>query len=298
MVSLSATLSKLQIMIVDDHDFLCGMLVDMMRGFGAYNTHTAKNGEDAVRMMGQVNPDVIFTDLNMEPMNGFELTKWIRRSPQSRNSEIPIILLTGSSDMDTIISARDCGISEIIIKPIVPQQVLSRLNAVLTEPRTFIRGLTYIGPDRRRRDDPKYKGEMRRLDDPTGDVKPADIPTLAEKTAREGIRTLVMSLVQAVAQLDPLSKESLSHLSKRIAHLKELGGVSNNPPVVEAILSLEGYVTSAGANDKLAQPLLREHLKCIAVLSSPSSIDLKKSDLMLNSLRQNVFNNSVATEPL
>ncbi|PHR60035.1 MAG: hypothetical protein COA47_08265 [Robiginitomaculum sp.] len=274
-------------LIVDDQDFLCGVLADLLRGFGAYDSHTAKNGAEAIEMLATLNPDIIFTDLNMEPVNGFELTKWVRRHPDSRNPEVPIVMLTGESDLKTIYGARDCGVSELIIKPVIPKQVLARLHAILTAPRGFVRSDSYVGPDRRRKKDPKYKGELRRACDPME----IEETSKEAKLANEGIRTVVLSLVESVAEFDPKCKDSLHHLLENIARLKNLAVTSNNPSVAKAISSLESYITAMGLNGDLLPSLLRDHLECIAALSFPGAVSRDVSEEMLQNLRQSVTNN-------
>jgi len=277
-------ISKCTFLIVDDQDFLCSVLADLMRGFGAYDSHSAKNGAHAIEMMAGIKPDIIFTDLNMEPVNGFELTQWVRRSPKSPNPEIPIIMLTGSSDLETIYTARDYGVSELIIKPVVPKQVLSRLHAVLEEPRKFIRSKNYIGPDRRRSNDKKYSGPLRRSCDPM-QIKAT---TEAAKNAEQGIRTLVFSLVKIVSQLDPKNHKSPNQLLGSISALKHLAIESDNAPVAKAIWSLENYVTAMGLNGQLRTALLQEHLECIALLSDQTKISEQETSKMIRKLTHSV----------
>jgi DNA-binding response OmpR family regulator len=61
--------------------------------------------------------------------------------------------------------ARDAGVTEFVAKPLSARTLLNRLNAVIYQPRAFVRTQTYFGPDRRRRVDPMHQGPWRRLDD-------------------------------------------------------------------------------------------------------------------------------------
>ncbi len=266
---------------------MCSVLADLMRGFGAYDSHSAKNGAHAIEMLGSIKPDIIFTDLNMEPVNGFELTQWVRRSPKSPNQEVPIIMLTGSSDLETIHTARDYGVSELLIKPVVPKQVLSRLHAVLEEPRKFIRSKNYVGPDRRRNRDKKYDGPFRRACDPM-QIKST---TEAAKNAEHAIRALVYSLVQIVAKLSPKDHKNHSQLLGSISALKHLAIESDNAPVAKAIWSMESYVNAMGTSGHLNIALLQEHLKCIALLSDPAKVPEEKSKNMIQNLTRSVAKN-------
>ncbi len=276
MSSLGRIMGDLRILIVDDHTFLCGVLADLMRGLGAYHSQTASDGGAAIQKIPTFKPDLIITDLCMKPMNGIELSKWIRLSPDSPDREIPIIMVTGEADMDAIRKARDMGVNEFVAKPVVPKQILARLQSVLLEPREFIREQSYFGPDRRRRDDPAYTGSMRRATDQK--------LSQTTKTAEQGIRTLVLALVQSLGRFDPKDKASLNALLASITHLKKLAIASDNQAVTKAIISLQTYVSTVQLSGILRNSLLRQHLECIAILSDPASTTTQKSQEMLDNL--------------
>lgn len=292
MTELIRKIASSTILIVDDQKFLCSVLADLMRGFGAYDSHQAKNGAHAIKMMETIKPDLIFTDLNMEPVNGFELTQWVRRSPNSPNSEVPIIMLTGNSGLDTIYTSRDCGVTELLIKPVIPKQVLAKLHATLIEPREFISQKTYVGPDRRRRDEPNYRGPYRRACDPMQ----IQAKTKATVEAANGIRTLVFSLVKTVAKLQSTDKESLNRLLSSITMLKKLAIESDNAQVAKAILSLETYVHAMGASGKISRSILRDHLECIAALSDLDAISESAGNAMILALRASVSTSLSTTQ--
>jgi DNA-binding response OmpR family regulator len=73
-------------------------------------------------------------------------------------------MLTAHSDKTRVEAARDAGASEFCAKPVTAAELLRKVGAVIDRPRPFVRTDSYFGPDRRRRDDPAYKGEERRKD--------------------------------------------------------------------------------------------------------------------------------------
>jgi len=279
-------------LIVDDQKFLCAVLADLMRGFGAYNSHQAKNGAHAIEMMGSVKPDIIFTDLNMEPVNGFELTHWIRRSPESPNREVPIIMLTGNSDLDTIHKARNYGVTEMLIKPVIPKQVLAKLHTVLLEPRKFISEKTYVGPCRRRNNDENYKGEKRRACDPMQ----IQATTEAAAKAAENIRSLVFSLVSTITKIDLKNTTHLQQFSTSIVKMKKLAIRSDNANVAKAIMSLETCMQSLKHGQTIPLTLLRDHLECIVVLSGTVGKNETASRELIANLRSSVASVSTNTK--
>jgi two-component system chemotaxis response regulator CheY len=88
----------------------------------------------------------------MENKIGIDFIKKIRTNQSSKNSsDIPVILVTGITSIETVIEARDVGVSEIISKPFSPEQVLQKLDNAINKKREFIDVEEYIGPTRRRR---------------------------------------------------------------------------------------------------------------------------------------------------
>ena len=71
-------------------------------------------------------------------------------------------MLTAHSEKNRVEAARDAGASEFCAKPVTAAEMLRKVAAVIDRPRPFIRTESYFGPDRRRRDDPNFRGEERR----------------------------------------------------------------------------------------------------------------------------------------
>ena len=97
-------------------------------------------------------------------MNGLDFVAAIR-AENSAERYMPIVMLTGHSDLRHINLARDRGVTEFLCKPVTAKAILSRLNAVIMEPRPFMTSPTYFGPDRRRVRLDDYKGPLRRAID-------------------------------------------------------------------------------------------------------------------------------------
>jgi CheY-like chemotaxis protein len=98
-------------------------------------------------------------------MSGLEFTREIRRNTTGIARETPIILLAGVIDHDQLMSARQNGINEFLLKPVSAHGVLSRIEEIVLRPRKFIDSRNYVGPCRRRKEDPNYAGPWRRLTD-------------------------------------------------------------------------------------------------------------------------------------
>jgi DNA-binding response OmpR family regulator len=85
----------------------------------------------------------------------------VRTGKDSPNPFVPIIMLTGHTEMHRVIEARDAGVHEFLAKPISAKGLYSRVKSIIERPRPFIRAGLYFGPDRRRRQI-DWKGPERR----------------------------------------------------------------------------------------------------------------------------------------
>ena len=162
-----AELKNLKILIVDSNVFISKTLYSILEAFGIAEIMVCHTLEEAEKKYYNTEMDCIFLDFIMEDKKGIDFIKNIRAKQSSKNSsEIPIILVTGVTSIETIIDARDAGVSEIISKPFSPDQILQKLDNAINNKRQFIDVEEYIGPNRRRRKGNKseWKGENDRRD--------------------------------------------------------------------------------------------------------------------------------------
>ena len=143
------------VLVVDDNEDTRHLVAGLLTSLGVGRVLHAPDGETAKQQLLEPEnnpPDVIITELDMEPMDGAQLLAWIRHGDESPNPLVPVILLTARSDPNLIFQMRDLGVREILAKPITANNLERRLRAVLEPPRRFIDAISYRGPDRRRRD--------------------------------------------------------------------------------------------------------------------------------------------------
>lgn len=154
-------LRDVSIMIVDDQEFSVQMLREMVRVLGAEDIRAFTDAEKAWNDYKIRPADIVLTDWQMEPTDGLELTRRIRKDPDSPNTFVPIIMVTGFRERHQVFEARDAGVTEYVVKPLAPKSLFSRVEAVIERPRRFVRVGDFFGPDRRRHD-ANFDGEDRR----------------------------------------------------------------------------------------------------------------------------------------
>ena len=97
--------------------------------------------------MVDTDPDLIITDWNMPAGYGIDLIHLIRHSPDSHNLYVPIIMLTGYSELERVETARDVGVSSFLAKPMSADSLYRRLVSLVEDQRLFIRCENFFGPD-------------------------------------------------------------------------------------------------------------------------------------------------------
>ncbi len=106
-----------KILIVDDEMSMRLLLRESLITNKNFEVIEAENGKQALNAFSKYHPDIILTDVQMPIMDGYELCKTIR-GLSSRGARIPILIVTGLEDVDSIKLAYDAGATSFITKPI------------------------------------------------------------------------------------------------------------------------------------------------------------------------------------
>jgi CheY-like chemotaxis protein len=156
-------LSALRILIVDDNRQAAEIVKTILMGVGAQDIRHVATAHEAFAMLVKDPVDLVILDQNLgRGGHGIELVQRIRNDPSSPAPYLPIMMLTGYADARRVRAARDAGITEFLVKPFTVASLLRRIEALIMQPRNFVRSQDYFGPDRRRRADPNFTGADRR----------------------------------------------------------------------------------------------------------------------------------------
>jgi len=113
------------ILIVEDEPSIAEV-VGLYSQRAGYQVIFARDGLEAQNKIESYSPNLIVMDLMLPIVNGFELTRWLRD-----RSNVPIIMLTARRDEVDRIAGLEMGADDYILKPFSPQEVVSRVRAVL-----------------------------------------------------------------------------------------------------------------------------------------------------------------------
>jgi DNA-binding response OmpR family regulator len=115
-----------KITIVDD-DMIIRELVKVAFSDTKFEIETFENGRQFIDKVGQNNSDLIFLDLMMPEMNGFQVLEYL----QKNKIKLPIIILSALSKQETVIKAMQYGVKSYLIKPLKPELILKKVLEVL-----------------------------------------------------------------------------------------------------------------------------------------------------------------------
>ena len=141
--------AKHTILVVDDEETIREVVRRYLEREG-YLVEEAADGYEALRIIQDDSPALIILDLMLPGIDGLSLTQHLRQDRQ-----IPIIMLTAKSEDSDRIRGLDLGADDYITKPFNPQEVVSRVRAVLrrsdsattsTKQKTIQTGILNIDP--------------------------------------------------------------------------------------------------------------------------------------------------------
>lgn len=116
------------ILFVEDSSICREPLAAMLRLKG-YETICARDGREALAEIRRRVPDLVLLDIAMPEMDGLSFLRILRGQPQFRN--IPVMLLTATTDRDCILKARELGVSGCLLKSHFSlEEMLSRIAGV------------------------------------------------------------------------------------------------------------------------------------------------------------------------
>jgi two-component system phosphate regulon response regulator PhoB len=122
------SMSQKRILVVEDERAIREMLAFNL-GRAGYTVLPAADGREARAAIADSYPDVVLMDWMLPDVSGLELTRQLKRDPETR--EIPIIMVTARTEEDDRVTGLDGGADDYIVKPFSPRELLARIRAAL-----------------------------------------------------------------------------------------------------------------------------------------------------------------------
>lgn len=115
-----------RILVVEDDPAILRGLSDSLRR-ESYEVLTAADGESALRLIEQKNPDLVILDLMLPKLSGYEICRKMR----SEGNNVPILMLTARGEEGNRVLGLDLGADDYVSKPFSLRELLARVRALL-----------------------------------------------------------------------------------------------------------------------------------------------------------------------
>jgi len=116
-----------KIVVVDDEEDIVSAVVETLSG--AYRIFTAQNGEEAIKLAANVDPDLIIMDILMPVMDGLEACRVLKHGIMTK--KIPVMFLTVKNQLEDTQKAFRAGADSYMIKPFSPAKLTAKVEEML-----------------------------------------------------------------------------------------------------------------------------------------------------------------------
>lgn len=121
-------MTQKKILVVEDENAIREMLSFNLSRAG-YHVRPAADGREARAAIADGHPDLVLMDWMLPDISGLELTRQLKRDPQTR--EIPVIMLTARAEEDDRVAGLEGGADDYIVKPFSQRELIARIRAAL-----------------------------------------------------------------------------------------------------------------------------------------------------------------------
>jgi CheY-like chemotaxis protein len=119
-----------KILIAEDERDIRDLVAFTLR-FAGHEVFAASNGEEALEMAPQVNPDLILMDVRMPRMTGYEACKAMKANPDLK--DIPVVFLSAKGQENEIQQGLEAGAEKYLLKPFAPDQLTAQVKEILAK---------------------------------------------------------------------------------------------------------------------------------------------------------------------
>ena len=120
----------MHILLVEDNEATAKSVKLILANLGHNVTHTA-SGEESVELVELYDYDAVLMDIDLEDISGIEALRELRM----KKNPTPVIILSGTTDVDTKVSALAAGADDYMTKPFHKEELSARLTAVVRRSR-------------------------------------------------------------------------------------------------------------------------------------------------------------------
>ena len=129
-------IKKLKVLVIDDLPFTRQLIVRLLEELGVESVIVAADGVEGLKAFDDsvVGFDLIICDLEMPNMDGFEFVRNLRDKPPFSDADIPVLIVTGHSEAESVQDAVEAGIHGYLVKPVSKKALEKRIIAAMSSP--------------------------------------------------------------------------------------------------------------------------------------------------------------------
>lgn len=124
-------ISDARIMVVEDDPLMRTFTVNTLKRLGVVQLHECGDGTAALKAAGAFRPDIILTDIHMQPMDGLAFVQKLRSSPSAALESTQVIFMSADSSRETFSAALPLGVAAYIVKPPRLADLKNKIEAAL-----------------------------------------------------------------------------------------------------------------------------------------------------------------------
>lgn len=127
-------LERKRVLIVEDQEIIRQIVWKMLKDIGFGNIVEVGDGSQAMREVLATKPDLIICDIAMEPVDGFKFVEALQARGFKDKDRIPTIFLTGHTEREMVIKAKQLGADGFLVKPVSAKDLKARITFALSRP--------------------------------------------------------------------------------------------------------------------------------------------------------------------
>lgn len=120
-----------RIVVVDDESIMRTFILNSLRRLGILDLYAFEDGAEALREVIKLKPDLILTDVHMEPVGGIEFVRQLRGLANNQLSNTKVIFLSADSSVATVGEALPLGVSGYLVKPPMLNSLAAKIEQAL-----------------------------------------------------------------------------------------------------------------------------------------------------------------------
>ena len=124
-------MKRARIVVVEDEKIMATFILGSLRRLGILDLYSYDNGQTALREIASLKPDLIITDVHMQPMGGIEFLKLLRTAADQKLANLPVIFLSADSSAGTVNETLLLGVAGYIVKPPNLTMLASKIEQAL-----------------------------------------------------------------------------------------------------------------------------------------------------------------------